>query len=77
MFCGGRGDILDEGCLESMNELEWRRKIGGCVLLIMNGCGFGGISLTRGAMGSIISDMSKLPRDAVLSCFCIWEQRKI
>ena len=27
-----RGDIVDEGCLTSMNELEWRRRIGvrGC-----------------------------------------------
>jgi len=25
-----RGDILDEGWLKSMKELEWRRKIGGC-----------------------------------------------
>ena len=27
VFTGGRGDILDEGCLKSMDELEWRRRI--------------------------------------------------
>ena len=31
LFAGRRGDILDEGCLESMKELEWGRRIGGCV----------------------------------------------
>jgi hypothetical protein len=25
-----RGDMLDEGCLKSMNELEWRRKTDEC-----------------------------------------------
>ena len=29
LFGGRGGDILDEGWLESMNELQWRRKIGG------------------------------------------------
>jgi len=28
LLTGRRGDIVDEGCLKSMNELEWRRKIG-------------------------------------------------
>jgi len=28
LFKGRRGDIVDEGWLKSMNELEWRRKIG-------------------------------------------------
>ncbi len=30
LFGGGRGDILDKSWLKSMNELEWRRKIGDC-----------------------------------------------
>jgi len=28
LFGGRRVDILDEGCLKSMKELEWRRKMG-------------------------------------------------
>jgi len=31
LFTGRSGDILDEGWLKSMNELEWRRRIGDCV----------------------------------------------
>ena len=30
LFGGRMGDILDEGWLKSMKELEWRRNIGDC-----------------------------------------------
>ena len=32
MLTGRKVGILDEGCLKSMNELEWRRKIGDCLV---------------------------------------------
>jgi len=31
LLTGRRGDILDNGSLKSMNELEWRRRIGNAV----------------------------------------------
>lgn len=33
LFGGRMGDIVDEGCLKSMDESEWRRKICDCSYL--------------------------------------------
>jgi len=43
-YAATRGDIVDEGCLKSMNELELRRKTGDCVLSFLEEAGISMVS---------------------------------
>jgi hypothetical protein len=59
LFAGRRGDILDEDWLESMNELEWKRKILqiGAKYRTLPNCACSALGLKLLAIFNLLSDL--------------------